>query len=61
MNTCVIFVIIILNFQTITAHIGIFIIKEQQIKRQPTIQTIVNTSESKKAIINNLVEAFVMV
>ncbi|CAG8594679.1 9668_t:CDS:2 [Diversispora eburnea] len=35
--------------------------ENQQIKkRQPTIQTLINTSEAKKIIINNLVEAFVI-
>ncbi|RHZ57261.1 hypothetical protein Glove_391g13 [Diversispora epigaea] len=60
-----------INFQTkntITAHIGSKTHirnkeekENQQIKkRQPTIQTLINTSETKKTIINNLVEAFVM-
>jgi hypothetical protein len=59
-----------INFQTkntITAHIGSKTHlrnkkekKEQQIKkRQPTIQTILNVSEIKKTVINNLVDAFV--
>ncbi|GBC10065.1 hypothetical protein RclHR1_09300012 [Rhizophagus clarus] len=59
-----------INFQTkntITAHIGSKTHlrnkkekKEQQIKkRQPTIQTILNASEIKKTVINNLVDAFV--
>jgi hypothetical protein len=59
-----------INFQTkntITAHIGSKTHirnkkekKEQQMKkRQPTIQTILNASEIKKTVINNLVNAFV--
>ena len=46
--------IIVLNLKnTITAHIGI--LKEKKIKRQPTIQTIIDASETK----NYLVDAFV--
>ena len=46
--------IVVLNLKnTITAHIGI--LKEKKIKRQPTIQTIIDASETK----NYLVDAFV--
>ncbi|RIA97558.1 hypothetical protein C1645_732391 [Glomus cerebriforme] len=58
-----------INFQpknTVTAHIGSKThirnkkMKIEQTKtRQPTIQTIINASETKKIIIYNLVDAFV--
>ena len=42
--------IIVLNLKnTITAHIGI--LKEKKIKRQPTIQTIIDASETKKKLL----------
>src|ERR1044071_2534640 len=60
-----------INFQTkntITVHIGSKTHirnkeekeKQQIKKKQPTIQTIINTSEVKRTVINNLVKAFVM-